>query len=156
LSRVNRAAGSAAIAVSAELFEVTRRACDAARRSGGVYDPTVLPLMRLYGFYGAPCDGLPSARAIDAPLAHMGHAHVVMDATRRTLGLARAGMGLDLGSIGKGWAVDRAVDALRDAGVTDGLVDAGGNLYAFGVPEDGAQGWSVGVLHPVEHRVERT
>jgi thiamine biosynthesis lipoprotein len=52
--------------------------------------------------------------------------------------------------------VDRAVEALRAAGATDGLVDAGGNVFAFGVPEEGAPGWTVGVIHPVDSRVDRT
>jgi thiamine biosynthesis lipoprotein len=78
------------------------------------------------------------------------------DRSAGTLGLARSGAGLDLGSIGKGWALDRAVAALRREGIESGLVDVGGNVYGIGVPEDGAAGWAVGVLHPGTGRIDRT
>jgi FAD:protein FMN transferase len=51
--------------------------------------------------------------------------------------------------------VDRAAQALRDAGIRSGLVDIGGNVYGIGVPDDRAAGWSVGVLHPVTRQVDR-
>ena len=155
LSRVNAAAGRSAVAVDDAVLEVMELAREGARRTGDLYDPTVLPLMKLYGFYDAPTRGLPGDHAIARVMERVGSRHVVLDRARGTLGLERSGAGLDLGSIGKGWAVDRAAAALREAGIADGLVDAGGNVYAFGAPEDGARGWSFGTLHPVTRRVER-
>jgi FAD:protein FMN transferase len=155
LSRLNRAAGGAPVRVPPALLDVVERALDGARRSGGLYDPTVLPLMTLYGFYGPERASLPTTREIDAALASTGWEGVRVDRATGTLVLARAGMGIDLGSIGKGWAVDRAVDALRAEGVTSGLVDAGGNVYGLGVPDEGAAGWSVALFHPVTGRTER-
>jgi thiamine biosynthesis lipoprotein len=154
LARVNRAAGAAEVAVDAALLEVIERARAVVEHSGGVYDPTVLPLMNLYGFYRA-APGYPSEAALGRVMDAVGWRHVVADRARGTLGLARAGAGLDLGSIGKGWALDRAVDALRAAGVARGLVDLGGNVYGLGAPR-GAAGWHVGVLHPVTRDVDRT
>ena len=155
LNRVNAAAGRGAIHVDPAVVEVVSRACDNARRSAGVYDPTVLPLMRLYGFYGESRTAPPDAREVDRVLACMGWEQVTVDAAAGTIALARGGAGLDLGSIGKGWAVDRAVAALRAEGVRDGLVDIGGNVYGLGVPEDGAEGWSVGAFHPVSGELDR-
>jgi thiamine biosynthesis lipoprotein len=85
----------------------------------------------------------------------MGWRGIALDPARRTLGLARTGAGIDLGSIGKGWAVDRAVFELRRAGIRSGLVDIGGNVYGLGAPDDRARGWSVGVLHPVTKQVDK-
>ncbi len=155
LARVNRAAGESAVAAPPALLEVVERACDAAGRTGALYDPTVLPLMTLYGFYGPARDLLPDAREIDRALAVVGAGQVHVDRAAGTLFLAQRGAGLDLGSIGKGWAVDRAVEALRAEGVRSGLVDCGGNVFGLGVPEDGADGWSVGLFHPVTHRTAR-
>lgn len=154
LSRVNRAAGRGALAVPPAVLEVVETAREAARRSDGVYDPTVLPLMLAYGFYGARRDAMPDAAEIDRALERMGAGQIALDRAAGTLGLARAGAGLDLGSIGKGWAVDRAVDALRAEGVTSGLVDAGGNVYGLGTPGPGVAGWSIGLFHPVTGRTE--
>ncbi len=155
LARVNGAAGEAEAAVDLAVIEVVRRACAAADRSAGVYDPTVLPLMRLYGFYGAGRNEYPSDREIGAAMGVVGWGGVTLDEGRGRLGLARRGAGLDLGSIGKGWAVDRAVEALRRHGIESGLVDAGGNVYGLGTPEEGAAGWTVGVPHPVTGRMDR-
>jgi len=155
LSAINRAAGRGGVAADAAVLDVVAMACEAAARSNGVYDPTVLPLMRLYGFYGGGDGRMPSDRAIARTLDVMGWRGVAMDRARGEIALERAGAGLDLGSIGKGWAVDRAVDALRVAGIRSGLVDVGGNVYGLGVPEPGAQGWSVGVLHPLTRRADK-
>jgi FAD:protein FMN transferase len=155
LSRLNRAAGLGPVRGSPELLEVVEQACACARRSRGLYDPTVLPLMTLYGFYGPERAGLPTAAEVDRALAAVAFEDVRVDRGAGTIALARRGMGLDLGSIGKGWAVDRAVAALRAEGVTSGLVDAGGNVYGLGAPEDGAEGWSVALFHPRTGHSER-
>ena len=155
LVRLNQAAGLAPLRVPAALVEVVGQAQACARRSGGLYDPTVLPLMTLYGFYGPARATLPTTREVDAALAVTGCEGLQVDREAGTVSLARRGMGIDLGSIGKGWALDRAVDALQAEGVTSGLVDAGGNVYGLGVPEEGATGWSVALFHPVTGRTER-
>jgi FAD:protein FMN transferase len=155
LARVNRAAGRGPVRVAPAVAEVVDAALACARRSNGVYDPTVLPLMTLYGFYGPARGTLPSTAEVDRALGAVGWEGVTVDRAAGTVALAREGMGLDLGSIGKGWAVDRAVDALRAEGVTSGLVDAGGNVYGLGTPDEHAAGWSVALFHPRTGRAER-
>ncbi|HET9326203.1 MAG TPA: FAD:protein FMN transferase [Candidatus Eisenbacteria bacterium] len=155
LSRVNRAAGIEAIAVDDAVLEVVTRARGRAERAGGVYDPTVLPLMRLYGFYGATRERCPGSREIGRTLDAVGWRHVLVDRAAGTLGLARRGAGLDLGSIGKGWAVDQAVAALRAEGITSGLVDVGRNVYGLGTPGGRTEGWPVGAVHPVSGAIDR-
>jgi thiamine biosynthesis lipoprotein len=156
LARVNAAAGRSPVRVDAAVAEVVARACAAARDTGGRYDPTILPLMKLYGFYGGGGDRLPADREIDAALAITGHRHVVVDRSAGTVGITRAGVAVDLGSIGKGWALDRAVDAIREQGISAALVDVGGNVYGLGTPSGHTEGWTVGVLHPATGRVDRT
>ncbi len=154
LSSANAAAGRNAVPVSPAVATVVAMAAGAARRSEGIYDPTILPLMRLYGFYGSPRDHYPSDREIGDTLDTIGWRHVVLDSGAGTLGLDRPGTALDLGSIGKGWALDRAVDALRAEGVSVALVDVGGNVYGLGTPDEEPEGWPVAVLHPVTGRVD--
>ncbi len=155
LSRVNAAAGERALPVSDALLEVVERARRDAIETHGVHDPTVLPLMRLYGFYDSGRTHLPGDREIAATLACMGAGLIALDRRAGTLGLTRRGAALDLGSIGKGWAIDRAADALRAEGVENGLVDVGRNVYGLGAPDEGADGWRVGVLHPTTGAVDR-
>ncbi|HVP14354.1 MAG TPA: FAD:protein FMN transferase [Terriglobales bacterium] len=152
LARLNRSAGIAPARVPAALLEVIAQADACARRSGGLYDVTVLPLMTLYGFYGPERATMPTTREVDAALAVTGWEGVTIDRAAGTVSLARRGMGIDLGSIGKGWAIDRAVEAMRAEGVASGLVDAGGNVYGLGVPDEGAKGWPVALFHPLTGR----
>lgn len=154
LSAVNAAAGTSARPVDRDVLNVVRLACDVARRTDGVYDPTILPLMKLYGFYDSGRNHFPTDAEVGRALARTGWGRVTLDHEAATVGLAGAGMALDLGSIGKGWALDRAVAALRAHGIRSGLVDVGGNVYGLGVPEPGAAGWSVGVAHPVTGAVD--
>ena len=154
IARANAAAGSAGVRVHPDVLDVVAGACRAAERSGGVYDPTILPLMRLYGFYRDGDAAYPSDREIARTLDLVGWRAIALDPAGGMLGLARAGAGIDLGSIAKGWAVDRAARALRDSGIRSGLVDIGGNVCGIGVPDDRADGWSVGVLHPVTKQVD--
>jgi thiamine biosynthesis lipoprotein len=155
LSRVNAMAGREAVHVSPALIEVVGRAREASLAGGGVFDPTVLPLMRLYGFYASGRTHLPSDREIEATLRAVGADGIAIDRVAGTLGLARTGAALDLGGIGKGWAVDAAVRALQGEGVESGLVDVGRNVFALGTPDEASEGWSVGVLHPVTGAVDR-
>ena len=161
IARVNAAAGISAVAVDRDVIDVVERALEGARLTGGLYDPTILPLMRLYGFYDSKRTAYPSDREIAAALHVTGHQLVAVDRAAGTLGLTRRGAALDLGSIGKGWALDRAVDALRAAGIGSALVDVGGNVYAMGTPETGGasdpagEGWVIGVAHPVTGAVVR-
>jgi thiamine biosynthesis lipoprotein len=155
VSRVNAAAGRRSVRVDAAVLDVVERAGAMARRTNGLYDPTVLPLMRLFGFYHSGRTTWPTDREIAAALDRTGYRHVRVDRAAGTLGLAREGVALDLGSIGKGWALDRAVDAIRAEGVSSALVDMGGNVYALGAPDDDPAGWSVGIPHPETGRIER-
>ena len=155
LARVNAAAGRAAVAAPAALRAVVTAACETARRSGGVYDPTVLPLMRTWGFYGAPRASRPATAEVDRALELTDWSGVRVDDAAGTVALNHAGAGLDLGSLGKGWAVDAAIAAMRAEGIADGLVDAGGKVFAMGVPAEGEDGWAVGLLHPVTGRTVR-
>lgn len=155
VSRINAASGREAVAVHADVREVVKRARAAAVATHGVYDPTVLPLMRLWGFYGATRAHRPSDAEHSAALAAVGHEQIVVDDAAGTVGLAHRGAALDLGSIGKGWALDRALAALRAEGVSRALVDVGRNVGALGTPDDDSAGWRVGVLHPETNEVMR-
>jgi thiamine biosynthesis lipoprotein len=155
VSRVNALAGRSSAPVDGAVLDVVERAVAMARRTNGLYDPTVLPLMRLYGFYHSGRSRWPTDREIAATLDRTGYHHIRVDRGAGRIGLARDGVALDLGSIGKGWALDRAVDAIRAEGVSSALVDLGGNIYALGAPDDDAAGWSVGIPHPETGRIER-
>ncbi len=145
LSRLNRAAGRPSPA-SPLLFAVVSEAVAAARATDGLFDPTVLPALLAAGYDRSfeLLDHGPSRHLHPAPGAAASWRDVRLHPAALTIHLP-PGCRLDLGGIGKGWAVDRAVDLLR---VFPGFaVDAGGDLYAGGVQADDAP-WTIGVEDP--------
>jgi thiamine biosynthesis lipoprotein len=142
LVRVNAHAAERAEPVDAELFACLERARDLSRATEGAFDPTVLPLLRAWGAY-PDLTWLPRGRP-DA----VGWGGLALDAEKRTVRFRRAGMGVDLGGIAKGFALDRARAALADAGVRHATLDLGGQLLTLGA--DPARGSRIAVRDPAE------
>lgn len=146
LARVNRAAAEAPVAVSAELFGLLERALAVAAATDGYFDPTIAPVIDLYGIKnGNP--RWPADEDITAARALVGYRGVVLDRRARTVAFARKGMKLDLSGVAAGWAVDRAVGAAAKAGAVAVLVDGGGEVSCFG-GERAGRPWRVGIRHP--------
>ncbi len=149
ISAVNRAAGIGPVRVSPDTFAVVERALWYANRTGGAFDPTVFPLMEAWNFAGTP--RVPSRGDLENALELVDYRDVRLDRGASTIALLKKGMGLDVGGIAKGYATDRASDALRARGVTSALIDAGGNVCAVGAKPAGFLGsapWKVAVQHP--------
>lgn len=147
LSRFNRAAPGHWQTLPEPFFTVLHRALDLARDSGGAYDPTVGPVVDLWGFGPAPArDTVPAAAELQAAHARVGWQRVVLDVPQRRA-LQPGGAGLDLSSIAKGYAVDAVASALRDHGCANALVEVGGELLGCGRRPDGAP-WRVAVKLP--------
>jgi len=126
---------------------VIRYAVEASAQSGGDFDITVGPLMKLWGFFRGQ-GRLPGQSEIDAVEKKIGYKHVHLDAARRSIRFDTVGVELDLGGIAKGYAVDRAADVLRTNGVAAALISSGSSsIYALGSPP-GERGWEVTVRDP--------
>lgn len=150
LSQLNRAQAEA-VQVSPDLAELVALAIAAARNSGGVFDPTVIDALEAAG-YDRSID-LIRKEGTHAPRPVAPHPdrweQVVVDTAHSTV-LLPAGVRLDLGGIGKGWAVDQAATMLQPHGA--GMVNAGGDIRAWG-DQPGLQpgdGWRVALDHPEE------
>jgi thiamine biosynthesis lipoprotein len=146
ISRVNRSAGGAPVAVSPQTLRVLLQARRLWRLSGGMFDPTVGPLVEAWGFYG-DSGRIPPRQQLDSLRRLVGYERVEIDSAKRTVRLAAARMRLDLGGIAKGHALDMARIALAIPAVTGGMVDLGGNVLVFGRPPRGAR-WVIGIRHP--------
>jgi len=147
LSEVNQHAGDRPVRVSAELFRLLEACLDYSRQSEGAFDLTVGPLMRVWGFFKGS-GRLPSREEIAGVLASVGYRNVVLDPATQTVRFLRQGVELDPGGIGKGYAVDRMVDKLKENGITAALVSAGGSsIYGLGAPPQDP-GWKVSIRHP--------
>jgi len=124
ISRINRHAADAAVEVEPRLFALLQSAMRLWRDSGGAYDLTATPLWEAWGF-ARRAGAVPAPGQLDEARSLVGGQWVELDEARKTVRLLRRGVRLNLGSIGKGYAVDRAVEHLLAAGVADFLVHGG-------------------------------
>jgi thiamine biosynthesis lipoprotein len=147
-SEVNRNAASRPVKVSPELFGLIQACLEYSRQSEGAFDITVGPLMKVWGFYKGS-GHLPHRPEVAAALTKVGYRHIHLDPVARTVQFDRAGVEMDPGGIGKGYAVDRMVDVLRRNGMTIALVaGSGSSIYGMGAPPDEPQGWPVKIKDP--------
>lgn len=146
IARVNKAAGIGPVAVTTETFQFVERMLAYSRRLGGAFDPTVGPLVILWGF-GGENPAIPRQAAIAGVLPLVGAAKVTLDRSARTVFLPLLGMRLDVGGALKGYAVDRAISVLRSQGVRYAMVDAGSSSIKVLGSRRGRP-WVVGVAHP--------
>jgi FAD:protein FMN transferase len=150
ISEINRRAADGAVEVEPRLFALLAWAMQLGRESGGAYDLTSAPLWEAWGF--ARREGaLPSPERLAEARAKTGWDGIDLDASQQTIRFLRPGMKLNLGSIGKGYAVDRAVEHLLAAGVADFLVHGGySSVAARGLADSPASTpWTVGVRDPL-------
>jgi len=148
LSRLNREAASGPVAVEPELLAFLDVCLRWSRESDGAFDVTVGPLMKAWGFFRDE-GRVPGKGVLAAVLQVVGYRHVALDRAAGTVQFDRAGVELDLGGIGKGYAVDRVVDLLRRRGIASALVNLGGSsVYGLGAPP-GREAWEIGIQDPI-------
>jgi thiamine biosynthesis lipoprotein len=143
-SRINRAAGGAAVAIDAETAALLAYADECHRLSGGRFDLTSGVLRQVWDFRRRPAQ-VPDAAALAAVTALIGWDRV--EWTEKAVRLPEAGMEIDFGGIGKEYAADRAATVCAEHGIRHGLVNLGGDVRATGPQPEGAP-WRVGIRHP--------
>ncbi len=143
LSRINRDAATAPVKVDAELAGLIARALEFSELSGGAFDITYASVGYLYDYRERRH---PSEAQIQAALPAINWRHVVVDREASTVHFLMPGVRIDLGGIAKGYAVDSAVQILRDHGIRNGTVTAGGDSRILG--DRRGRPWVVGIRHP--------
>jgi FAD:protein FMN transferase len=145
LSRVNAAAGSAAVPVSTDSLAVVQRSLQAAEMTNGGFNIAIGPAVDAWSV--TERQHIPSVTELQqlSPLVDLRGVHV--DVVAGTIRLERVGMRIDVGGIGKGYAADRAVEIMRKAGALAGVVALSGDIKTFGrLP--GGRPFPVGIQHP--------
>jgi FAD:protein FMN transferase len=143
IGRINAAAGREAVRIDPDTEQIFALCDQMHFITRGVLDPTALPLIQLWNWKTAVT---PSPEAIARARQLIGWRNV-----QRTPGrvlLPQPGMGLDLGGMGKEFAVDRVAQLLAGAGVSGALVDFGADVRVVGLPPDGRPGWHIGLDDP--------
>jgi thiamine biosynthesis lipoprotein len=139
----DRAGSGEAVRISRDLRRVLERSLDVSRESSGAFDITIGPLTRLWR-WAMRRGVVPDEERIREARSLVGFEEVHLEGRSSTVRLGRAGMRLDVGGIGKGYAADEALTALRSHGIRRAMVDAGGDLVMAEAPP-GARGWRIEV-----------
>ena len=152
ISLVNAQAGISAVAVHSDVYFVVQTALNFAEKTNGAFDPTVGPLVKLWGINTEDAR-IPLQEEIEAALPLVNWKNVRMDPgdgeTSKKIFLLQTGMELDLGGIAKGYAADEMVRILGNHNVKRAIVNLGGNVYAYGSKKDGTD-WKIGIKNPKE------
>ncbi|MCH8047477.1 MAG: FAD:protein FMN transferase [Planctomycetes bacterium] len=155
ISRLNARAADEPVEVEPQLFDLLRRAVELHEQTDGAFDITSGLLSKVWGF--SRREGrMPREDDLAPALNCTGSRHLRLDAERSSVGFDRQGLEINLGSIGKGYALDRAAEVLHEQQVNDFIwhggqssVLAAGSGDATVDNDDGEPGWTVGIRHPI-------
>jgi len=147
LRGLNARAARGPVAVEPRFFRLLQQAAQIGKETNGAFDLTITPLLECWGFIGGTGD-YPEPAAVEAARERVGWPLLELDEAHFTVRFLHPGVRLDLGAIGKGYALERAAALLRDNGVTWGLLH-GGTSTSYGLgPSPEADGWSIAIDHP--------
>ncbi|KAA5545185.1 FAD:protein FMN transferase [Roseiconus nitratireducens] len=150
ISRVNAHAAVEPVAVSADTFNLLETSQRWSERSGGAFDVTAGPLVRAWGFTQRR-GKKPGDAEIQQARERVGYQKMQLDADQRTVRFSCPGMEVNLGAIGKGFALDRLTAELRRRGLGNFLIHGGGSsVIAHGGQSADRPGWAVGISHPTK------
>ena len=153
VSRLNATAGQTPVEVERPLFDLLMLAKQLHQETGGAFDISAHALIKAWRFH-VRAGSVPSSDEIAVALAQIGSQHMLLDATRRSVSFARPGLEINLGSIGKGYALDRAVQMLwKDWQIANVLIHGGqSSIFALGTEPGTQAGWSVTLSDPRDPR----
>lgn len=151
VSRINATAATAAVEVEGRLFELLVRCVQWGLASDGAFDIACGALIKAWGFYRR-MGRIPSAEERIHAMQCSGLRHLVFDPQRHTIRFRRQGLELNLGSVGKGYALDQAGECLRQEwGITQALLHGGGSsILALGTSPGCERGWPIRLRHPYD------
>ena len=151
LSKVNKKAAKSPVPCNTELLDVIEQSQYYSELSGGAFDITVSPIVALWGFFREK-GHVPPDKEIEKLLPAVSYKNIVVKKNAET---KKSGTvffkdiktQIDLGAIGKGYAVDKALEIIKKCGIDNGCINLGGNIYVLGTPS-GKNAWKIGVQHP--------
>lgn len=146
ISQINSAAGIKDVEIDAELISIFKL-CDWFHWSSrGIFDPTMLPLSLLWDYH-SDAPQVPNADSVNKTRLLVNWKDVIRNENR--LFLPKKNMALDIGGIGKEYAVDRVIGMAQDAGFLNAMIDFGHDIRVIGNPPEGG-GWRIGLENPQE------
>lgn len=147
VSIVNKNAGIMPVKVDKELFDLTERGLYFSRITDGAFDISFAAMDRIWKFDGSMTQ-MPSPEAIKKSVQKVGYKNIILDKERSTIFLAKEGMKIGFGSIGKGYAADKTREYMIAKGVKAGIINASGDMNTWGTQPDG-KNWTVAITNPM-------
>ena len=144
VSLINRSAGGELITVSPETIRLIQEGIRWGEMSQGIFDITIGPLIKLWDFEGGQ-KLVPDSDSLESAISLVNYKNIQIEENKIRLKLP--GMALDMGGITKGYAVDRAIELLNQSGIKGTIINAGGDLKAYGM-RDPDHPWIIGLQHP--------
>ena len=159
LSELNRNASAEPTNCNKELASVIEQSLQYSDLTDGAFDITIGPLMKKWGFFKKE-GRIPGKEELESALESVSYKSIIIEektikslaknpGTVKTVFFKNPGTQIDLGGIGKGYAVDRAISVLKQNGINSALINFAGNIYTFGTPP-GKDSWAIGLQHPRE------
>ncbi len=153
-SAINRHAGKEPVVVDLELFQLISRSKKVSELTNGAFDISFASIDRLWQFDGSMTT-LPDSAQVAASVEKIGYQHVLLNEHDTTVWLEKPMMKIGFGGIGKGYAANRARNVMKQMGIESGIVNAGGDLFAWGLQPDG-EPWKIGIADPKKKKDEQT
>lgn len=147
VSRVNQNAGITPVKVDWEVFELTRRAIELSQITDGAFDISFAAMEKVWKFDGSMTE-VPSAQDIRKSVQNVGYKNIVLDSVNQTIFLRKSGMKIGFGALGEGYAVDRCRALMQERGIHAGLINATGDMTAWGNRPKTRRGWPIGIADP--------
>ncbi len=145
-SMINRYAGIRPVKVSDELFGLIERSIAISKITDGAFDITYAAMDKIWRFDGS-MKKMPDPETIKKSVSKVGYKKIILNKEDKTVFLPEKGMKIGFGAIGKGYAADKAKDLLMRHGVESGVINASGDLNAWG-KRPGGQPWQVAITNP--------
>lgn len=146
-SEVNRNSGIQPLNVDPELYGLIERSLRISKLTDGAFDITYASMDNIWKFDGTMTQ-MPTKIAVAESISKVGYHNIILDKEQGTVFLKNRGMKIGFGAIGKGYAADRAKEVLKSKGVSGGIINASGDLVAWGNQPDGSS-WTVGITNPL-------
>lgn len=146
VSMVNNNAGLKPVKVDKELLELTERALRISQITKGAFDISFAAMEKIWRFDGSMTT-MPSRKAVKKAVAKVGYRNIIVNRDSSTIFLKIKGMRIGFGALGEGYAVDRCKEMMVSRGITAGLINATGDIQAWGTQPDG-QPWNIGLTDP--------
>lgn len=155
ISWINAHAAEGPVRVEPQLFSLLRLAYNISVSTEGAFDITITPLLRAWGLAGG-AGRVPAESELAQALDVSGMHRVILDDAGFTVQYEKPGVEIDLGAIGKGYAIERAVEILVEHGVASALLHGGtSTVYGIGAMPDGKP-WKIAIRHPVDELLKET